>query len=316
MTRRETARLIASAAALPLLTDSVARNSGQSVIVIGAGMSGLSAASLLQRSGCTVTVLEARDRVGGRVWTSQKWKDAPVDLGASWIHGEKGNPLTRLADDLNVKRVATDSNHFPLYDNSGGKLGLKTWAALSSLENSVNKAIRKVKRGGGEDVSLLQAIDQHMKLADMDPAKRQLLNFAVNSELELSWATDIKFLSAKHVMGGEEFGGKDVIFPGGYHSLDKETITKMAMTTLQTMYGKSIPEPVDVQITRWASDPFALCSYSSPGVGITNRSRSDLAAPLKDRLFFAGEATHSDHPSTVHGAMMSGQREAERILAL
>jgi monoamine oxidase len=40
----------------------------------------------------------------------------------------------------------------------------------------------------------------------------------------------------------------------------------------------------------------------------------DLAQPVADRLFFAGEATHRDHPSTVHGAYLSGLRAAEAIL--
>ena len=43
--------------------------SGRSVVVAGAGLAGLTAAVELQKSGAQVTVLEARDRIGGRVWT-------------------------------------------------------------------------------------------------------------------------------------------------------------------------------------------------------------------------------------------------------
>ena len=72
------------------------RRSGRA-IVVGAGMSGLSAATHLQRAGMEVVVLEARDRIGGRIHTDRSW-GTPVDLGAGWIHGEKGSPLPALAD--------------------------------------------------------------------------------------------------------------------------------------------------------------------------------------------------------------------------
>ncbi|MCJ7670625.1 MAG: FAD-dependent oxidoreductase, partial [Acidimicrobiia bacterium] len=66
---------------------------GATVVVIGAGVSGLSAARRLDQMGYDVVVLEARDRIGGRVWTDRSIGH-PVDLGASWIHGIDGNPLT------------------------------------------------------------------------------------------------------------------------------------------------------------------------------------------------------------------------------
>lgn len=62
-------------------------------VVVGAGIAGLAAAQVLTGAGKRYVVLEARDRVGGRIWTSSAWPDAPVDLGASWIHGTDGNPV-------------------------------------------------------------------------------------------------------------------------------------------------------------------------------------------------------------------------------
>ena len=58
------------------------------VIVIGAGAAGIAAARRLRAAGRDVTVLEARDRVGGRVWTARDLAPVPVELGAEYVHGE------------------------------------------------------------------------------------------------------------------------------------------------------------------------------------------------------------------------------------
>ena len=68
----------------------------RTVVVIGAGMAGLAAAANLKKRGFAVVVLEARDRIGGRMRTDRSFGCA-VDLGASWVHGINGNPLVELA---------------------------------------------------------------------------------------------------------------------------------------------------------------------------------------------------------------------------
>src|ERR671928_1770209 len=66
----------------------IASASDSSVLVIGAGMAGLAAARALHDAGCQVLVLEARDRVGGRVYTRHD-ADSPVaiELGAEFVQG-------------------------------------------------------------------------------------------------------------------------------------------------------------------------------------------------------------------------------------
>jgi len=91
-------------------------------------------------------------------------------------------------------------------------------------------------------------------------------------------------------------------------------IVASAMATLRTIYGAGIPEPTDYQITRWATDPYSLGSYSYNPVGSTPVMRKNLAAPLKGRVFFAGEATEQDYFSTAHGAYLSGLRAAREVL--
>ncbi len=66
--------------------------------------------------------------------------------------------------------------------------------------------------------------------------------------------------------------------------------------------------------SRWAHDPFARGSYSHAMPGCAD-CRAVLAAPIDDRLFFAGEATSPNFFSTAHGARDSGERAAREVMA-
>lgn len=89
-----------------------------------------------------------------------------------------------------------------------------------------------------------------------------------------------------------------------------------AMHVLRTMFGRRIPDPLDVRTTRWSRDPFAHGSYSTNAVGSTRADRKALGRPVGERLFFAGEATEPDYSSTVHGAYRSGLRAARQVGAV
>lgn len=95
-----------------------------------------------------------------------------------------------------------------------------------------------------------------------------------------------------------------------------EFVIERLVAELRDLFGAHVPEPLRVDMTRWASDPYAQGSYSSVPVGAQRSARAELARPIADKLFFAGEATEPDFAATVHGAFMSGERAAAEILAL
>ena len=76
------------------------------------------------------------------------------------------------------------------------------------------------------------------------------------------------------------------------------------------------PRPAGVARSDWLGDWFSRGSTSYLPVGESPRLREELASPWRDRLFFAGEATSTDAPSTVHGALASGERAAAELLAV
>ncbi|MBI2898681.1 MAG: FAD-dependent oxidoreductase [Planctomycetes bacterium] len=104
-----------------------------------------------------------------------------------------------------------------------------------------------------------------------------------------------------------------VAFVGGKFAEELGTDPGPVKEILEKGFGPGVPEPEEVEIVRWQDDPYARGSYSYVPIGGTADDFDALAEPVGDRLFFAGEATHAEESATVHGAYLSGVREAERL---
>jgi monoamine oxidase len=428
-------------------------NSEVNVLVVGVGAAGIAAARALQQEGLRVLLLEGRERIGGRVWTSDAWPDVPLDLGASWIQGSEGNPLSALTREFGIETVASDLTNQLAYDAAGNQLSDDEQDELESLYGEALAALEELRESLDEeetsDLSLQAALDEVLPGLGLDSEEEQALLAVFTAAVEHEYAADLAELSFWHWDDGGGFPGEDRIFPGGYSQLltslaagldvrlghvvqriaydaqgvtistnqgdfraqqalvtlplgvlkqgvvefvpplpaakraaiqglgmgllDKvylrfperfwpaepdllvvlpeqhgawveivngakwtgapillgfnagsyarqleartdQLIVADMMQTLQVLYGDNIPDPDAWQITRWAADPFAQGAYSYLAPGSSTATREALAAPVAGRLFFAGEATSSNYPATVHGAFLSGEREAARIL--
>jgi len=71
------------------------------VIIIGAGLTGLSTAYMLEKEGISSTIIEARNRLGGRIYTSREGGKAPIEMGATWL-GKKHQHLINLLNELDI----------------------------------------------------------------------------------------------------------------------------------------------------------------------------------------------------------------------
>jgi monoamine oxidase len=85
-----------------------------------------------------------------------------------------------------------------------------------------------------------------------------------------------------------------------------------ALQTIESTLGRTAPVG-EAYVQDWKQDAFARGGYSYVLVG-GESGRAELAAPVADTLFFAGEATEAEEPGTVAGALLSGQRAAREIL--
>ncbi len=91
--------------------------------------------------------------------------------------------------------------------------------------------------------------------------------------------------------------------------------------TFPQAQNRASAEYLDGIVQNWGTEPYTLGAYSYPRVGTYTTAddsrRRDLQAPVADnRIFFAGEGSHTTHPSTVVGALHEGERAARDVDAI
>ncbi|CAN0042255.1 unnamed protein product, partial [Scytosiphon promiscuus] len=101
------------------------------------------------------------------------------------------------------------------------------------------------------------------------------------------------------------------------HRAERESAGETAgrcLTVLRRVFPEvTVPAPLHAAASRWGSDKWSRGSYSFVRVGSSSEDMRALGTPVGQNLHFAGEATSMKYPATVHGAWLSGIREAKSI---
>ncbi|OBI85089.1 monoamine oxidase [Mycobacterium sp. 1245805.9] len=186
---------------------------GKAVLVVGAGMAGLSAARSLADAGWPVRVIEARDRIGGRVYTDRGW-GTPLEMGASWIHGTTDNPAMELAQKARAQLAPTDYYGW-------AKLAVDPRLPPLAYDPQTWRAFVKRARGRVEDGSLGAAVDAAASRAELADSDRAQLAFYLTSEIENEYAAGVDQLSATTFDRGDYAGGDQDVITNGYDALPR-----------------------------------------------------------------------------------------------
>ena len=187
------------------------------VIVVGAGIAGLAAARTLANRGSDVLVLEARDRIGGRIWTS-RWSDAAIDLGASWIHGIDHNPIAALARTIGARTVATSYDNSTDYGTDGRPIDRATAAALKRWQHEIATALSDAQDEDAKDAPLRSVADRTVDWPALSGPDQALVASVLN-EYEQEYAGSATDLSSRYFDDDNEIDGDDVLFPAGYGAI-------------------------------------------------------------------------------------------------
>jgi monoamine oxidase len=145
------------------------------------------------------------------------------------------------------------------------------------------------------------------------------------------WDTDLQYIGYtaetkgkfNYFMNVSKFADVNALMSftfGAYSKLteemtDAEVIDEI-MNHLKTIYGNSIPNPTNMLRTKWNTNKFSFGAYSYATNGTRSSDFEAFEESIDNKLFFAGEHTNRDYRGTVHGAYLSGIREAEKIVEL
>ena len=193
------------------------------VLIIGAGIAGVAAAATLRAAGKTVRILEARNRIGGRMWSWRQW-GVPVELGANWIETSKGNPLVQLAKDAGVATHADPEDADELFiDTVAGRSLSESEAEelYDQIESMLDALIDAAEeRDPDQDASLRDALNNLPAYEKLDDNRRRLIESVLTQVVNDEYGVETDKLSWLGYDAGEAaYSGGNQFVIGGYDGI-------------------------------------------------------------------------------------------------
>ena len=199
------------------------------VVVVGAGIAGLTVANALAHGGVECVVVEARDRIGGRLHTVNL-AGSPVDMGGSWIHTPIGNPISAFAQHAGVPCRSAN----PLPELAGFDCGEERRLPAAEVEASLSmqlegfpEATGRLLAELGPDASAADGIDAFVTGAGLAPGPARRARQALRALIEAESAGLTEDQSLRWMWNEIEYeGGYFGDMPaGGYRSLTEAMAT-------------------------------------------------------------------------------------------
>ena len=194
------------------------------ILVIGAGVAGLTAARLLTQQGRSVIVLEARDRIGGRLH-SERNDGFVTDLGASWIHGIDDSPVEQMCSFLNMPMVEFTMGSFQpdgrpvvYFDPEGKRLSAEQADSFTQDIHDFDETLAEVISTISSGSSYADAVEIALEKTGWDSDRCDRVREYMQHRTEEQDGAHFTLIDA-HGLDNEEVDGDEVIFPNGYDQL-------------------------------------------------------------------------------------------------
>jgi monoamine oxidase len=230
------------------------------VIIIGAGAAGLAAAGVLSASGIQVIVLEARDRIGGRIFT--RHGDLPIELGAEFIHG-KPREIFDLMRKFQLLFYDVTERHWFMNDGLLKKSD-EYWTDLKQITEAM-------KDVGVKDLSFKEFLDRHnYSTSTKELAALFIEGFHASSIDQIGIRGLIKAQEAADEIDGDS----SFRAFGGYHSII-DRFYERALSQGTIFHFETVVEEI-----RWRANEVEIAAQTKNGSNQFNANRALITLPL------------------------------------